>query len=97
MSEEDLGERLARSVADQSPAEVDDAEIARRHVDSYAGLVTFERTVLEEMRRLRDVAPPDLRPMIDSSNIRPMVQLIEEFDQRRQAWERRLQELGRNS
>ncbi len=94
MPYEDVGELLARSVKDPSPAEVDDADVARRHVGAYERLVTFERTVLVEMRRLRDAAPSELQPIIDSSNIRPMEQLIEEFDQRREAWARRLEELG---
>jgi hypothetical protein len=96
MSDQDMGGLLARSVKDESPAKVDDADGARHHVDVYGRLVTFERTVLVEMRRFRDAAPPELQPMIDSSDIRPMEQLIEEFDLRREAWARRLEELGRN-
>jgi hypothetical protein len=95
VTEDNLGGLLARSVREPSLQDVDDAGVARRHVDAYERLVAFERTVLDEMRRLREGAPAELQPMIDSSNIRPMEQLIEEFDRRRGAWARRLQELSR--
>ena len=96
MQEDDPGEVLARQVREPSPAAVDDPAVARRHVDTYERLVAFESRVLEDMRGLRDAAPADLQPMIDSSNIRPMEQLIEEFKQRRATWARRLEELGQN-
>ena len=94
MHEDDPGEVLARQVSAPSPAEVNDPAAARRMVSAYERLVAFESSVLEDMRGLRDAAPADLHPMIDSSNIRPMEQLIEEFKERVTIWSRRLEELS---
>jgi hypothetical protein len=77
------------------PETVHESATARAWADAYARLLKFERGVLGHMQSLRNQAPERMQPMIDSSNIEPMRELIEVFARRQSAWEDRANEIGR--
>jgi hypothetical protein len=66
-----------------SPAEIG------RQVSFYRQLLSFEREVLEHMRRLASDRPGELREAVERSNIEPMHALIEQFEQRLDFWQER--------
>lgn len=73
---------------------VDEAETARRWGDAYQRILDFERRILAEMLELRDRAEPRTQPMIDASNISPMKDLVDAFEERHREWTKRAAELG---
>jgi hypothetical protein len=60
-----------------------------RQLDFYRQLLNFEREVLEQMRRLSASRPAALKEAVERSNIEPMQELIEQFEQRLSFWQER--------
>jgi len=53
----------------------------------YAELLAVERSVLARMEELAAPAAPELRRMVQKTNIEPLRRLIAEFEARKQRWE----------
>jgi hypothetical protein len=58
----------------------------------YNGLLSREREVLREMRRLAGRRPEAWRKTVERSDIEPMEALVEQFEQRLRFWQHRERE-----
>ena len=90
-----LAEGASRVETDEDPNTDSLSDIARQ-VSFYRELLSFEREILEQMRRLAASHPEEVRRAVERSNIEPMEALIEQFGQRLTFWQQREHEIGRD-
>jgi hypothetical protein len=88
-----LAEGASRVETDEDPSTDSLSDIARQ-VSFYRELLSFEREVLEQMRRLAASHPDEVRRAVERSNIEPMEALIEQFGQRLSFWQQREREVS---
>jgi hypothetical protein len=83
-----LAGAASRIEEEASPNTDSPVEIGRQ-INFYRQLLKYEQEVLEQMRRLVAGRPATLREAVERSNIEPMQELIEQFEQRLSFWQER--------
>jgi hypothetical protein len=69
---------------------IDSADVSQARLGFYGRLLSYERGMVQEMRRLVGGRPEAGRRAVERSDVEPMEALIEQFEQRLRFWRQRV-------